>query len=380
MAIATYQRTLISNQAPFDAFRAGNPNALTAAQLNGFNQFQAHRCDVCHTSAQDLFTDNTFRNIGLRPIAEDNGRQAITGNVADRGKFKVPSLRNVTLKRTFMHNGQFTTLPQVLAFYARAPGSPVQQVDNRDPLMNQIVPMPPQDSQAIVDFLGALTDPRVASGTFPFDAPTLFVNRPADRSVVLGGGVAGTGGVVPQIVVQAPSMIGSSDYRIGLGNSRTNTTARLAISRTGPINNTITPDWFFDAKTTEGTVQSTGVATQHWPLSTTNVQPGQVLYAQWFVTDAGAVGGVAKSAIAQIRFFCGSLGCDCDPIDFNRDGLFPDDTDLIDFLNVLAGGTCPTSTNIQAPPCDIDFNNDGLFPDDSDLIAFLATLAGGSCS
>jgi hypothetical protein len=65
----------------------------------------------------------------------------------------------------------------------------------------------------------------------------------------------------------------------------------------------------------------------------------------------------------------------CDAIDFNGDGLFPDDADLVDFLSVLAGGPCTTGT------CnDIDFNNDALFPDDSDLIAFLRVLAGGSCA
>jgi hypothetical protein len=65
----------------------------------------------------------------------------------------------------------------------------------------------------------------------------------------------------------------------------------------------------------------------------------------------------------------------CDTIDFNGDGLFPDDADLLDFLAVLAGGTCGTG-----PLCnDIDFNNDGLFPDDADLLAFLTALAGGPC-
>jgi hypothetical protein len=67
----------------------------------------------------------------------------------------------------------------------------------------------------------------------------------------------------------------------------------------------------------------------------------------------------------------------CDPIDFNRDGLFPDDADLIDFLSVLAGGSCSTD---PTPGCaDIDFNNDGLFPDDTDLVSFLTVLAGGGC-
>ncbi len=65
----------------------------------------------------------------------------------------------------------------------------------------------------------------------------------------------------------------------------------------------------------------------------------------------------------------------CDTIDFNADGLFPDDTDLLDFLSVLAGGICSPGNTCN----DIDFNNDGLFPDDEDLIAFLRVLAGASC-
>jgi hypothetical protein len=64
----------------------------------------------------------------------------------------------------------------------------------------------------------------------------------------------------------------------------------------------------------------------------------------------------------------------CDSIDFNGDGLFPADQDLIDFLTVMAGGECSTEW------CgDIDFNNDCLFPADEDLISFLRVLAGGTC-
>jgi hypothetical protein len=69
-------------------------------------------------------------------------------------------------------------------------------------------------------------------------------------------------------------------------------------------------------------------------------------------------------------------GPSCDSLDFNQDGLFPDDNDLVDFLSVLAGGPCSNDPNCN----DIDFNNDELFPDDSDLIAFLRVLAGGECT
>ncbi|HEX2838479.1 MAG TPA: hypothetical protein VHN77_10160 [Phycisphaerales bacterium] len=64
----------------------------------------------------------------------------------------------------------------------------------------------------------------------------------------------------------------------------------------------------------------------------------------------------------------------CDPIDFNRDGLFPDPQDITDFLAVFGGGACPTAA------CgDVDFNNDGLFPDIADVEAFVGTLGGAAC-
>ncbi len=69
------------------------------------------------------------------------------------------------------------------------------------------------------------------------------------------------------------------------------------------------------------------------------------------------------------------LPVSCDSIDFNNDGLFPDDADLVDFLNVLAGGTCSND-----PFCnDLDFNNNGLYPEDNDLMSLLSILAGGEC-
>jgi hypothetical protein len=86
---------------------------------------------------------------------------------------------------------------------------------------------------------------------------------------------------------------------------------------------------------------------------------------------------VSRTAVVTVDLSgdpnCGS-GPSCNSIDFNGDGLFPSDEDLVDYLAVLAGGPCPTGT------CDgIDFNNDGLFPSDEDLIAFLRVLAGGQC-
>ncbi len=67
-------------------------------------------------------------------------------------------------------------------------------------------------------------------------------------------------------------------------------------------------------------------------------------------------------------------GSSCDPVDFNRDQLFPDTADIDDFLRVFSGGACST------PFCgDIDFNNDGLYPDTTDIDALLSVFSGGAC-
>ncbi len=64
----------------------------------------------------------------------------------------------------------------------------------------------------------------------------------------------------------------------------------------------------------------------------------------------------------------------CDTIDFNRNNVHPEDQDVLDFFNVLAGGDCP-----YPAPCDTDFNNNGVFPEEQDVIDFFAVLAGGEC-
>jgi cytochrome c peroxidase len=381
-AIATYERTLISNDTPFDRFRAGVPNAMTPQQVQGLNAFQASNCNACHSLAQDLTTDNTFRNLGLRPVAEDNGRQAITGNPADRGKFKVPALRNVGLKRTFMHNGMFQNLNDVLAFYARAPGAPIPFQDNRDPILNggpNGVNVPPQAVGPILTFLtSALLDQRVANATFPFDRATLFTNRPAEQATVLGGGVAGSGSVVPRIIVQAPPVIGNMEFRIGVDGTLGGASARLGVSSSPPVNGRITPTRFFDAVIANGTGSGAGTATLHWPLAPGVVEGGQVLFAQWFVTDPAAPGAQALSQVARIPFACGRSGCNlpCDSLDFNNDGSI-DPTDVDAYFSILGEGPCVANEAI-GHCADLDYNNDGNI-DPMDVDAYFSVLGDGPC-
>lgn len=308
-ALATYQRTLISDQSPFDRFTRNEQGALTPAQLRGWGAFNASNCVACHVGPN--LTGNGFRNIGLRPFAEDVGQQAVTNNPADRGKFKVPNLRNVGLRSAFMHNGQITTLGGVIGFYARAPGAlPQFRVNNnQDPIM-ATVNVPPQAVADLTDFLAtALLDPRVRDGVFPFDSVTLAAQRPETRPTRLGTGTAGSGGSVPVIVANMPALIGSAEFRIGIDAARGGSTATLFRSRTAPVGNTIPA---IDAAATivlSGSGDAAGFGTALLPIPADGALDGVTEYFQWIVSDAGAAGGSARSAVVRVTYFCGTGGC-----------------------------------------------------------------------
>ena len=374
-ALATYQRTLVADQTPWDAFQAGNTNALTTNQQQGLQAFLAAgpntaSCAVCHTPPLFANTVNNpnvpsmFRNLGLRPNNEDIGRQAVTGVPGDIGRFKVPSLRNASLKRSFMHNGQFTTIAQVLGFYANArniqPPPP-----NRDPVLNGIA-LPPPIAGQINDFItNGLLDPRVRDQTFPFDRATLFTNRPADQSTIVPNtGTAGSGGIVPRVVVQAPAMIGNREFRIGLDGALGGATARLGVSSLPPVNGRITPQQFFGVQNVAGAGSGLGFATLHWPLLPGRVNPGQVLFVQWFVDDPAAPGGQAASQVGRLPIFCGSSGCPnfCSMSDFNGDG-FVDDADFVQFAEAYNTTIVPETSPLY------DLNADQIV-DDTDFTFF----------
>jgi 1,4-alpha-glucan branching enzyme len=83
------------------------------------------------------------------------------------------------------------------------------------------------------------------------------------------------------------------------------------------------------------------------------------------------VQGVCNGATSDVVTITVNAAC-CDSIDFNQNGVFPEDQDAIDFFDVLAGGECGTCN-------DIDFNNNGVFPEDADIVDFFNVLAGGEC-
>ena len=187
MAIATYERTLLPDQTPWDLYMAGDLTAMTPDQIVGWERFEGDTvCDNCHKLPQ--FTDNNFYNIGLRPANEDIGLMAVTGDLNDLGRFKTPSLRNVGLRKSLNHVGWVTDVQDSVDFYNAETNvtSHTQFTENQSGIPtsnpNRFVEYdtlsffgPSAAMQAIVvDFMSnALTDPRVAAETFPFDRPVL---------------------------------------------------------------------------------------------------------------------------------------------------------------------------------------------------------------
>lgn len=117
-ALATYVRTLRSGDSPFDRFMAGDTAALSPEARAGFRLFIGKGgCVFCHQGP--TFTDESFHNTGVSWGSPDLGRHTVTGDEADRGKFKTPTLRNIELTSPYMHDGSLATLEEVVEFYDR---------------------------------------------------------------------------------------------------------------------------------------------------------------------------------------------------------------------------------------------------------------------
>jgi hypothetical protein len=308
-ALAAYQRTLIPNQTPYDAFVTGNPTALTPQQQNGLNVFNGPgRCNLCHTTG--LFSDRQFRNLGLRPIAQDIGRQAVTGLATDAGKFKVPSLRNVGLRTSFMHNGQFTSLQQVFGFYLNGGGP---NLPNKDGLL---IPLnvPPPAANDLINFLqNGLTDPRVAQGLAPFTRPTLRSQLLPEGGALYGLGSPGTGGRIPLALAEVPANLGNVDFKLGVSNAVgggiatfvLSTVPAVAVLAGVNVNVGLGAGELMANFALAGApgVAGAGYATLKLPVPAIPALSGLTMFSQWFVWDGGVPTGAATSRGAEVRLF-----------------------------------------------------------------------------
>jgi len=169
MAIAQYVRSLVCGNSKFDRYLQGKEQ-LTPQELHGYVLFTTEEgadCFHCHGSGgSPLFTTNLFYNNGLdAQPSDDHDRASVTGDPHDRGAYRAPSLRNVTISAPYMHDGRFKTLDDVLDFY----NSEVQNSPYVSPLMHHVndggIRLTPSEIADLKAFLETLTEEDITKHT-----------------------------------------------------------------------------------------------------------------------------------------------------------------------------------------------------------------------
>ncbi|NJO04043.1 MAG: c-type cytochrome [Bacteroidia bacterium] len=154
-ALAQFTLCLISDQSPYDRWRQGDQKALSAEAQAG-RQLFTQKCATCHQG--ELFGGDGFANNGLDTQFSDEGRFRISLDSADRGKFRIPSLRNVALTPPYMHDGRLPSLEAVLEHYAQSvkdsPTLDARLTANGQPG----IALSPEEKAKIIAFLNALSD------------------------------------------------------------------------------------------------------------------------------------------------------------------------------------------------------------------------------
>jgi cytochrome c peroxidase len=194
-ALAEFERTLSSRNAPYDRYLRGDTHALSASALRGKLLFESKRlaCVSCHSGA--LLTDaasdepSPYHNTGLYnldgkgQVPRDNqGLFEFTHRPLDLGKFRTPSLRNVALTAPYMHDGSLATLDEVLDHYAAGGRSliegPYRGVGADSPLKDARITgfsLSPTERTDLLLFLASLSDPQFVQSAIrsnPFARPT----------------------------------------------------------------------------------------------------------------------------------------------------------------------------------------------------------------
>jgi cytochrome c peroxidase len=173
-ALASYVRSILSGDSPFDRFVNGDRTALSGEQQTGLQIFRGKgNCTACHVGPN--LTDERLHNTGVAWVGDaqssrpalpaqpalpapgnrafaDQGRAAITGRPEDRGAFKTPTLREVAHSAPYMHDGSRATLADVVDYYDRG--------GNANPLLDpeiRALHLTAAEKSALVAFLGSLS-------------------------------------------------------------------------------------------------------------------------------------------------------------------------------------------------------------------------------
>ena len=181
-ALASFGRSLVANNSPFDRYMRGDRNAMTAAQIEGMRRFERVGCSECHNGP--MFSDYKVHVLGVpdNPLIPETDRgladmpeQFRTASFVETPyAFRTASLRNLRYTAPYMHSGEFRSLDDVLEFYDDLPENPNVRRRQVDPLARRLDD-PDDEADAIIAFLEALNDDsfdktipsRVPSGLTP---------------------------------------------------------------------------------------------------------------------------------------------------------------------------------------------------------------------
>jgi len=153
LAIACFERTVFSGNAPYDKYKRGDKKAMTPEQVRGMTVFfDKAKCDKCHEGAN--FSLNAYANIGVGSDKPDPdvGRFAVTKNERDWGVFKTPTLREIEHTAPYMHDGSLKTLEEVVDYYDKGGTKNKNLDENIKPLH-----LTAQEKKDLVAFMKALS-------------------------------------------------------------------------------------------------------------------------------------------------------------------------------------------------------------------------------
>ncbi|HLU05173.1 MAG TPA: di-heme enzyme [Woeseiaceae bacterium] len=196
-ALASFVRTIVSFDSPYDRYLRGDNGALGPEQVRGMELFFSERLECFHCHGGFNFTDSSthanslvqsvgFHNNGLYNIdasggypSDNTGLYELTGERRDMGRFKAPSLRNIAVTAPYMHDGSIETLPEVLEHYARGgrviTDGPYAGDGSRNPYRSEFVrgfELTTEERADLLAFLESLTDQSVLSNAAWSDPAT----------------------------------------------------------------------------------------------------------------------------------------------------------------------------------------------------------------
>ena len=294
-AIASYERTLVSDRTPHDRYvsKIGEEPPEVA---RGREVFLDSDCAQCHRGP--LISDNRFHFIGVRPDTEDLGRAEVQGS-RFRGEHRTPSLRNVALRAPYMHNGGFATLEEVIDFYND--GGDFDGVNKATNFVRNLR-LSDDEKADLLAFLRSLTDPRVEAELGPlFDRPMLYAESLRVPEVL---GTVPRG--LPQVMAIEPPLVGNPSFTVGVHRTRAGGRATLVIGREDPGPGPAIPpggSLAFEMITLKGEGREGGYGSVNVAIPNDPSLIGQTFFGRWYVRSGLLIETVEVSPPFRFTIF-----------------------------------------------------------------------------